>query len=673
MLLAFPAMAPPVLPFTDRLNDLSPSAGTTELGYLFELKSEAGLAVIRIRAGVRSLLVNGTDYDFLSGLGNQSGGTITLTAASLAGDRYVLLGLAPIERTTDLLDSGAFSASRYNEEGDLLTIIAQELRRDADRALKSDYGQAGLIIDTSAVTAGKVLMRGTGNDVVAGPTASEIAAAEANAEVALAAKNTAVDAAAASEAWAEGTLPGGAGTKSSKEWAQQAEAATVFNRAVLRGTLGGLGPYDMTVAIGSVNNLDLTIGGVPQDHNKYTISGTTFTLLAYPGALPFEAVVTAEVRALLTPADGSVGTDQLADAVVSTAKLADASVSAAKLADGSVGTEKLADESVTEDKLAATVLALLSNNASELYPAQYGAIGDGVAGDTTAMTDWVNAWIASSPKKDAILSTGTYLITSKLPNLINPKGRMIGKGRPRIYYAGVAANDIISAEGGGFNRYGQYFGNFEIQGNSLANGLFMTDKLHHSTFEDIYLRDCKTTASAMRTMFCVMNTYRNIVCSFNNDGAFTYSPAVGLSVGAGVSAAQQTIDCTFEQLKIEGVTSHGLLLTNSWYCTYTNGTSEGNGGWGVIIADYSRFNTFIGFFCEVNTSGDFSVSGHSNVFINCEGLSTVNGCVVAGNNNVFIGGRYQDFTISSGATGTILDNVEILGTYTDNGTSTVVR
>lgn len=199
MQLAYPAMTTPVLPQDDRFVDLSPAAGTTALDYDFEIKGEAGLTVLRTRAGVKATLVNGTDYDFLSGLGDTTGGTITLLAASLASDRYQLIGLEPIERATDLSDSHAFRAARYNEDGDKLTIHDQEQRRDIDRAMKSDYGQIGLTIDTAVVTTGKVLMRGEADDVVPGPSAEQIASAQGYAVAAGGAQDGAVTARAGAE------------------------------------------------------------------------------------------------------------------------------------------------------------------------------------------------------------------------------------------------------------------------------------------------------------------------------------------------------------------------------------------------------------------------------------------------------------------------------------------
>jgi hypothetical protein len=89
-----------------------------------------------------------------------------------------------------------------------------------------------------------------------------------------------------------------------------AEAATTYNRVAVRFTTTDEGPYDMGVGntIGSANNLDVKIGGVLQDHNKYTVSGTEFTLTTDPGSgLDMEAVLTSDVRELNTPADSSVG------------------------------------------------------------------------------------------------------------------------------------------------------------------------------------------------------------------------------------------------------------------------------------------------------------------------------------------------------------------------------
>lgn len=126
------------------------------------------------------------------------------------------------------------------------------------------------------------------------------------------------------QGWAEGTLPGGAGTKSSREWSEVSEdwaliaqSAVTFNRVSVRGTINaGVGPYDVGVPIGSANNIDIKVGGVIFDHNLYTVDGTMFTFLTDPGAgQPWEGVVQTEVRELGAPSDGTVSVDSFSTSV----------------------------------------------------------------------------------------------------------------------------------------------------------------------------------------------------------------------------------------------------------------------------------------------------------------------------------------------------------------------
>lgn len=132
------------LPQNDRFVSLTPVAGLTTLSWDFPLTRADGLAVIRIRAGSQAVLVRGVDYTFPAGLGGDPGGTLTLSGPTQAGDVYLLIGLHPEERLSDFLASRGFSTEKINEDLDALTIIAQEHRRDIDRAVKVDYGQPGL-------------------------------------------------------------------------------------------------------------------------------------------------------------------------------------------------------------------------------------------------------------------------------------------------------------------------------------------------------------------------------------------------------------------------------------------------------------------------------------------------------------------------------------------------
>jgi len=155
----------------DRLTMLAPAAGTTALVYDFKLDRQDALTVQRIRAGVTVTLVRGVDYSFLSGLGSEAGGTVTLAAASLAGDTYVLIGLLPIVRQSDFVHAAVFDTVKLNADLDYLTRSDQELRRDIERAWKAGYGSVGGVIFVGAN--GTVAMFQDGN-LVEGPSADEI-------------------------------------------------------------------------------------------------------------------------------------------------------------------------------------------------------------------------------------------------------------------------------------------------------------------------------------------------------------------------------------------------------------------------------------------------------------------------------------------------------------------
>lgn len=191
----------------DRFVSLSPAAGTTVLAYDFELMLEAGMSVTRIRAGVSTPLVLGVDFSFPSGIGDETGGTLTLAVASLAADVYQLVGAQPEQRLSDFIASEKFSSLKMNADLDGLTIVAQEHRRDIDRSWKSALGSAGRQITAGPDgdvpkydAAGNLVTSGENVTSILGSTAAAAASAQtaaAQAAAALAAKVAAESAAGA--------------------------------------------------------------------------------------------------------------------------------------------------------------------------------------------------------------------------------------------------------------------------------------------------------------------------------------------------------------------------------------------------------------------------------------------------------------------------------------------
>lgn len=124
---------------------VSATGGERELDFGFPLFSSAHIKVEEVQTdGTVKELVLETDYT-VQGVGQQTGGTITLTTASypngaLQGYTYNLIQNVPEERTSDFQQSGDFLADTLNTELDLMTQQIQQLRRDVDQAVDLPLG-----------------------------------------------------------------------------------------------------------------------------------------------------------------------------------------------------------------------------------------------------------------------------------------------------------------------------------------------------------------------------------------------------------------------------------------------------------------------------------------------------------------------------------------------------
>ena len=288
---------------TNRISVHPGNGIATEFTYTFPI-FEATDVIVFLQDAVTGETTNTllpTEYT-ITGLGNQAGGSVLypLSGTPVASTHnFVIERIVPLTQDAALANYGGFYPEAIEEQLDRIVMQTQQLSTGIDRAIKMPVGSTGYVFEKN-IADGEVLMK-QGNSIVPGPDAADIASAQTNAAAA-------AQSAAAAEAWAEGTLPGGVDTKSAKEWALVAQSAVTYNRAAVRGTINaGVGPYDAGVAIGSVNNIDIKVGGVIFDHDLYTISGTTFTFLTDPGTgLPWEAVVQSDVCMIGSPSDGTV-------------------------------------------------------------------------------------------------------------------------------------------------------------------------------------------------------------------------------------------------------------------------------------------------------------------------------------------------------------------------------
>ena len=110
-------------------------ADQTVFGFAFPVLDADHLTVWRERAGVIAVLTETTDYT-VSGVGEQSGGTITLTSSALAGDIIAIDGTLPQERATSFVGGTPFKTAFIDSDLNRIAIMAQELHRKVGRSIR---------------------------------------------------------------------------------------------------------------------------------------------------------------------------------------------------------------------------------------------------------------------------------------------------------------------------------------------------------------------------------------------------------------------------------------------------------------------------------------------------------------------------------------------------------
>lgn len=116
------------------------------------------------------------------------------------------------------------------------------------------------------------------------------------------------------EAWAQGTEPGGPGTKSAKEWAEDVGGIALGIASFSFAGDGVETDFTLPVAPGIAGNVRVAIDGVSQRPTAaYTVSGTTLQFTAQPpdGSEIFGFIITATEIEIGVPDAGSVGAAQI--------------------------------------------------------------------------------------------------------------------------------------------------------------------------------------------------------------------------------------------------------------------------------------------------------------------------------------------------------------------------
>lgn len=404
------------------------------------------------------------------------------------------------------------------------------------------------------------------------------------------------------------------------------------------------------------SDVEVYVEGLLVSADDYAQTGTTVTFDVAPGngdAISIFSITWATTPPIQTLVD-AVG-DRNAEITASTQFLEDV--------DGAGGAE---------------LIGLGNTNVSVVVPytpQQENATVNGIANDYTAIhAAKVSAWAAGLRTlnfPDGVYAYGTKLELAKDHWGAQPLGE---NARLKFTGAGVAASLLGPTVDATYGCYKGKLGGenaFIIEGNAACTRLLEIDNYHHGFVNvdlkegqlGVYIFDSINNASSAGAVL----THFKVRISQGNDGTFTTKPATGFY-------ASEMYACKCE-LIIEhcgGGGNFGIYITNSAANRFY-GTSEANATGGVLIASDSYRNTFDNFFCEENGTGfDFDVRGTYNRFLLCSAVSN-SGSEISGDYNQVIGGEWKNLTITSAAAYTVLDGVNLLGTFTDNSTTTTIR
>lgn len=242
----------------------------------------------------------------------------------------------------------------------------------------------------------------------------------------------------------------------------------------------------------------------------------------------------------------------------------------------------------------------------------FGAVGDGVTDDTTAIANAVAYVTANTQKYGLIFPSGNY-VYSVSPNFAVENLCVQAIGEVVLNYTGTG--NCVIFDGGAYPTLifnVSFLGNFVIIGTSASkNGIYLRS-VHHSKIE-AQVRGCGTSYAGLRTEFSVCTQFNVFV---TNNGTFTYQPLNGYYL-SNRNTAETTSACTFLNPIIEGVSGDGIYLANAVSNSFISGTSEGNAGYGINMQVGCSRNAFYGIDLEGDTAGSVLDNGNYNSYHSC--------------------------------------------------------
>lgn len=364
-------------------------------------------------------------------------------------------------------------------------------------------------------------------------------------------------------------------------------------------------------------------------------------------------------------------------------------VQAATLALGRIalGISSAMDAVITSATTALARTALGVGGSINVTDPVWGIVGDGVTVNTTAMAT-LRAYLAALPAGSVpkvIWPAGIYVYATS-PNWAITGLHMEFQGDCRLRCTGAGNSMDFDAGAAGYAWDIAVTGWPKIEGHDgSAHGVYLRGILH-STLQ-LNVRGCGTTSDAILMEFCVCTHLDTPIVSnnegtggaFYNDGTGVAKPRRGIVVTRRGAGAEKSGHCMITNAVIEGVAYAGMTDDYAVGTLWQGGTSEGH-----TDATNARgyLNTANAVACrvidvdfEANASSiDIDISGDETELRGCHSEDEV--FVRSGaNDNVFIGGDYEDITIIAGATDTRLRDCRYsrygAGVFTDGGTRTI--